>query len=300
MNLGIKIILIALVLYLFLIWFFNTQAPNTLSENTSISFLKRDDVTFFWENGKEKLEKLKKMHSIVVHCTSGLGNRLNTILAFYYVCRQYKIPLTIIWMKDGACNGEYNELFQDIDGVSVISERAEPVYYTGCVTIRNLLEYLGFSYRRSIEYELFSVIRLWPHIWLEVTNFVQKHSIQELVGIHVRRTDLTGNWLGILINGFNSDADFCKFIEKKSQEKSFFLATDNRETQQIYTQKYGLRAKYYKVVPYSSNLRKTSLKNAIIDLYILSFCRRIKGTRNSSFSDLARIIRRSRLFQNKV
>ena len=63
-----------------------------------------------------------------------------------------------------------------------------------------------------------------------------------------------------------------------------YIATDNYETQQTFINFYGDRLIYKKIEP-STNLRQTSLQDAVVDMYVCAGAKYFLGSVKSSFSD---------------
>ena len=117
--------------------------------------------------------------------------------------------------------------------------------------------------------------------------------------VHVRRTDHVALW-GIS----TPDDEFYTFVDKALQYKSkgshggacVFVATDNAKTQSLYAQRYGT-SRVHALHPIEMSptaLRHTSVRDAVIDLYVCASSRVFKGTRGSSFSDAIWLIRKAR------
>lgn len=273
------LLMIIIVIILFIIIYIS--CPNLHIENTIIPFYKRKDNVF---------PDIEKINEITIFCSSGLSNRIRTILGFLYLCNIKNKKLNIIWLQDNTCNGNFLDYFQPIDNVNFLNEIIEPVHFTGQSTIENILKHYNLSI--PLTSILYSNIKLKNDIEIKVQNFLSLNNIHNLIGVHVRRTDYTGNFIGKILNGSNDDNEFFDYIDKYSNGMPFFIATDNKETQNIYRNKYGKRAIFYSNIKDSKNLRKTSLENAIIDIFILSYCKKIKGTYNSSFTDFARLLKK--------
>jgi len=260
------------------------KSPNLHIENSAIPFYKRKDNIF---------PDIKDLNEINILCCSGLSNRIRTILGFLEVCNIYKKKLNVIWIKDNTCNGDFLKYFEPIKNVTFI-KLTHKIHYYGQSTIQNITS--NYNIHTDIA-KLYKNIKLNDIMKNKLQTYITKNNVQNLVGIHVRRTDYTGNIIGKLINGSNSDEDFFHFIKKYSKDKdNFFLATDNRETQDIYINKYKNKVLYFTKIKKTNNLRKTSLENAILDIYILSYCKKIKGTYNSSFTEFAKYLKKSRKF----
>ena len=266
--------------------FIYKSCPNLHLNNTVVPFYLRNDSKFPIINNNLK--------SLTIFLTSGLSNRIRTLLGFFQVCKLKGLKLKVIWIQDETCNGYFLDYFQPIKGITFVNYKQDPIHYTGQSTIKNILKY----YDVKQEKDLYCFLKLIPPIEKKLHNFIKNNNIINCIGIHVRRTDYTGNIIGKILNGNNSDKDFCNYIEKYSNNKNVFLATDNRDTQDFYIKKYGKKISFYTLIDKNNNLRKTSLENAILDIYTLSYCKTIKGTHNSSFSDFAKCLKKSRFYLN--
>ena len=235
---------------------------------------------------------IKNIDEINILCCSGMSNRIRTILGFLAVCNFYKKKLNVLWIKDNTCNGDFLNYFEPIINVNFVNDLKE-IHYKGQSTIKNIIS--AYNIKCNIS-KLYSNIKLNKSIETKVQYYIKKNNIKEKIGLHIRRTDYTGNFIGKLINGSNDDDEFFNYINIHSQDK-FFLAADNEVTQNIYKNKYGIyKIVYYKKIKKNNNLRKTSLEDAVIDIFILSYCKKIKGTYNSSFTEFAKYLKRSRNF----
>lgn len=269
---GIIIIIIILVYNI---------TPNLHLKNTIIPFYSRRDSIF---------PKIKKLKEVTIFCSSGLSNRIRTILGFLAVCKRFNKTLNVIWISDNTCNGNFTDYFEGINNVNFLEHKIEPIHYVGQNTIKNICDNYDIDVKES---ELYSNIKLKKHVENKLNIFVNKYDIENTVGIHVRRTDYTGNFIGKLLNGSNEDEIFFNFIDKYSFNKPFFIATDNSETQKNFRKKYKDRMLVYSKIEDTDCLRKTSLENAILDIFILSKCKKIKGTFKSSFTEFAINLKRS-------
>ena len=267
--------IIAIFIYIYI------SCPNLHFGNTAIPLYKRRD--FIYPN-------IDNLNTITIMPSSGLSNRLRTVLGYVNVINATNKHLLVIWLPDAQCNGYFLDYFLPIDNVTFTMKTQEKVDYTG----QSSPEAIASYYRLTVPKSIYNILKLTPELESKIDNFVKKHNIKNCVGIHVRRTDLTGNLFNNFLNGSNPDEDFCRYINKNSHNQPFFLATDNPDTQQFYIKKYGNRVIFFSLLYHNNNLRKSSLENAIIDIYLLSYCRKIKGTNNSTFTEIAKFIRLSR------
>lgn len=289
-----KIIYLVLGVLVCMLVFVYVTCPNLQLQNSCVPFFMKEDSSFFKQNPVDVIKKLTDSHSMTILCTSGLTNRIITMLSFYYICRLYNIKLNVIWIKDGACNGYFQDYFEDIENVTIHTEKiGSSIFFTGQCQFKYIVKFFGISYNHALLLDMLRFIRLKRYMKDELQYFVNVHNITDRIGVHVRRTDFTGNFIGKLINGSNEDKEFYDFI---GNEKCF-IATDNRATQLVYKKHFNDRIVWFRNIPYTTKLRKTSIKNAIIDLYLLSFCKKIKGTMNSRFSEFSKNLKKARVNQ---
>ena len=289
-NVTIKIVLLLIII---LVYSYIT-CPNLHLGNSVVPFYKRTDNKF------PEINEDYTHPNVSILLTSGLSNRIRTMLGFIEVCKHFNKKLIVIWVKDETCNGNYLDYFKPIDGVefidSLTSVNYDNIDYVGQSKTLTILDNYKIKDYKNNYYHIVPIDSLQTTI----DTFVCNNNIKECVGIHVRRTDYTGNLIGKILNGANSDREFCDYIDKYSRGKGYFLATDNRDSQEYYIKKYGKRTIVYSSIKETNSLRKTSLENAIVDIYLLSYCKSIKGTYNSSFTDFARLLKKSRNYDLKA
>jgi hypothetical protein len=276
--------LISLIVIIFgLLSIVYVLCPNLHIKNTVIPFYKRKD---------NKFPNIKYLNEINILCCSGLSNRIRTILGFLQVCNYYNKKLNVIWIQDNTCNGLFLDYFKHIDNINFVNLQKK-IHYTGQSTIENICQH--YKVKFDIK-KLYSNIKLIDRLDKKLQVYILKNNIPNIIGLHIRRTDYTGNIIGKIINGTNSDDDFFEYIDRYSKNKNFFIATDNKETQDIYRSKYKKQTLFYSKIKKTDNLRQTSLENAIMDIFILSYCKRIKGTNNSSFTEFSINLKKLRSF----
>ena len=104
------------------------------------------------------------------------------------------------------------------------------------------------------------------------------------IAVHIRRTDHAD--LAKKHNTYTSDIDFFTFIDACQSTKNLYIATDNKHTYDEFEQKYNtiVNLPYHEVV--CGGFRETSLRDAVIDLFMCVRAHSFKGSGYSSFSDL--------------
>jgi hypothetical protein len=99
------------------------------------------------------------------------------------------------------------------------------------------------------------------------------------VGVHIRRGDHTK------AKKFSPTASFISAMNGESPDTVFIVATDSNTDKKIITDKYNQRVWF----PATSLSRMTQkgMNDAVTDFIALSRCKKILGSYNSSFSELA-------------
>jgi len=142
----------------------------------------------------------------------------------------------------------------------------------------------------EVECEIFGLLRFNDEVKKICHDFVKKYfNKNNTIGLHVRRTDHVGLAKGR--GNYTDDAYFFKVINdeiKKDSGVVFFLSTDNRNTQEMFLEKYPKNVVVYKMIEKLENsFRHTSLFDTGIDMSLLTYCKRVEGSFHSSFSRIA-------------
>ena len=206
---------------------------------------------------------------LTIKPTGGLGNMLRCIFSFYEYTKSINTELNVIWIKTAACPGYFLDNFEPIVGINFISNSADIE-----------IDYWGSGHKDNIAPN-YSCLKVLPHI-KEIIKNRTKILENNYISIHIRRTDHIG-WAKHN-NRFTTDEDFVNFIDKQDINKNIYIATDNKETYDIFKQKYSDRIKLDYHETNIDNLRKTSLEDAIIDIYMCVYSEKFMGSGWSSFS----------------
>ena len=259
----------------------------------------------------------------------GIANRVFAIYSAIEYCKKKRYELKIIWFKDQGLNAKFNDVFflcDDFEHVSLkeaslcdyfifdrprlknlwIPRLFHKWKYDRCVyekelakrkdyaSFLNSLE--GFSSLYVVECSNFFPVSTWN------TYMYPKKEIEKLIkdrisdftpntiGLHIRRTDQIASILKSPIELF------VNLIEKKIKEDEsvrFYLASDSPSEKELLVKKYG---KY--VITSSEPISRSCLPGIIegvVELYTLSYTKKIYGSYNSSYSELASRLNSSKL-----
>lgn len=135
----------------------------------------------------------------------------------------------------------------------------------------------------------YSELILLPHMKERINENI-KVLDNNYIAIHVRRTDHAKAYKNK--KPLTGDVEFMNFIDNK-KECNLYIATDNADTFNKFKSKYSDRIKLQPNTFNKNKLRQTTLKDAIIDLFMCSFAKDFKGSYWSSFSDQIKMIRES-------
>jgi hypothetical protein len=148
---------------------------------------------------------------------------------------------------------------------------------------------------RSVFLQTFSRF-YYSSSWTPFSPFVPKKSIRDtvngyyvenMIGVHIRRTD---NQRSI------KNAPFEKFVQSMQTEVDidrdvkFFLATDDPQVEIELKHRFPRRIVTHVKKSVDRN-DPNAIRDAVVDLYCLSNCRKLLGTYWSSFSETASQIR---------
>ncbi len=206
----------------------------------------------------------------------------------------------IKWDKSNACNGHFLEIFNNINFLKWVKNDVEVPKnikrFKGQHSVPNVFKMFNMNIDTETECMIFNLLKFKKDIIEEGNKYIKNNFGKNTIGLHVRRTDHIG--LAKKRGNYTSDSYFFDLIEnmvKKDKNIKFYLSTDNLKTQELYKKKFGeyiiIRIQINKS---DNNLRHTSLKDAGIDLYLLSMCHHVEGSFHSSFSRVALMLNLNR------
>jgi len=211
---------------------------------------------------------------ITVVARGGLNNRIRVMLSYLYKANIEEKKLRVIWIKDIECPDEYNNLFEPLENAKIINYRDEDIDFETWTNENT--EYVAKKYPK--------LLTPIPKIKEVIDNY-KKLLNYNYIAVHIRRTDIvmhTGQpWYKPKTN-----KEYMEFIDLHSTDPNMkiYVATDNKNTQDIFIKKYGDRVIYKKIRP-SRQLRQTSIEDAVADMYVCVGATYFLGTIGSSFTD---------------
>ncbi len=202
----------------------------------------------------------------------GLCNRLENVFAFINETRKRGETITLIWQDNDECKGDFNELFQPIQGLNVVKMPVPSDHKQVWIPMTpDAYETLGRD--------------LKPTEWVQCKVDWWKGMMKDdYIALHVRHTDFVG-WMDWAYHvDIRENTDMYEFVDSFPIDTRIFLASDNPRDQNLFRQRYGERVFFEKIVPDPTKRRKTTLREAVIDMFVCAGAKAFMGTRGSSFS----------------
>ena len=214
------------------------------------------------------MEKISTPNStIVIKPTGGLCNYLRVVFSYWVLCQKQNLLLKVIWRVTPYCPGFFLDYFEPIENTIFVQyqDSRDKIYYSGCAPV------MKPNYEKLI---------LKPFLQKMVS---QKMKVlgDDYISCHIRRTDHSN--LAKIKQKYKTDYQFKQFLNKWHQ--NIYIATDNIQTYNKFHQIYKTRMKF----PYhefKNQYRHTTLRDAIIDLYMCVNSKIFEGSGYSSFTDL--------------
>jgi len=212
---------------------------------------------------------------IIIYPTNGLCNKLRVTFSYYQYAKSQNKKLIVIWPITIECAGFFLDYFEPIKNIQFEK--------TNKYALSNI-KYLGNSWHPEYDPSkvfIYSELKPLPSIMNVINNYI-KLLESNYIAVHIRRTDHIN--LATKNNLYTTDEEFIKFIEDNN--RNLYIATDNKDTYDNFYYKYKNRIKILLYEQDNNKLRKTSLEESIIDLYMCVYSNNFKGSGYSSFSDL--------------
>lgn len=267
---------------------------------------------------------------IYIEPTAGLGNRLRAVLSAYRIAEKYHQKLCIVWNEDSALGAKFGDLFEYPADVKVIEVsnrsvkkdpfrrirgdlrkkrlKAEavqiPVYDDGCAkdTQRQMHERIKDCISRQKDIyisawcqfeQLDQIPEMFGKIFVPSARVKERGAslwnriTKETYGVHIRRTDhadaISHSPMELFVHKMQD-------ILRENPNAEFYCASDDSRVQQILKESFAAdRLIFYDRKDFSRKSRAGG-QDALIEMLALSGCRKILGSYESSYSELAAAI----------
>lgn len=262
------------------------------------------------------------MNKITLVPAGGIANRMRAIAAAIALSKEIGSSLEVIWFKYAGLNCSFRDIFEEIEMDGVVLKEAKRLdlllhdrplrenlripylfqqfIYDSCLYEQHFLKMFdeGFDFKRwaqgrNVFMTSYSQFHNFPNeLFSELFRPVEaiRRRIEECcskltsncIGIHIRRTDN-------VVSIHESPTDlFVSTIEHELQKNpgvNFYLATDSEEDKNLLCSRFGSH-----IITSDKVARRNTaegVRDAVVDLYVLSQTNRIYGSSGSSFTEMA-------------
>lgn len=286
---------------------------------TSRGFIKKADLSWdsVWVNSKFIHETVDEFADIPSECVlfmprGGISNRIQNIISAIEYCSERNLSPYFIWgISEEVGSGKFRDFFKspyvftDMDKPKCerliakfgTTDRVSPdpsrhkalVHHWGFTCCENEDAMID-GYRRVVSGSKKGYLAPSEEIESMVEAYCKDNSVSDRVGVHMRAFEqFHGNRSCGDID--NIIARFTEEMAGQSEEK-FFLCSDSSEVRQRMSNKFPslvYRQENDKNV-FSVRGDLHNAKLGLVDFYILRNCKRIIGTKISSFSHMASLM----------
>ena len=221
----------------------------------------------------------------------GLAGRLRCLINSISISEKTDRKVLLYWDKNLACNCDFSDLFDNYfykikkeELRNIVKQKDFQIYKDRIdlekkfVLVEDLIEYIDFSKVLGILKEL----KINKEIQKKIDGFKLP---KKIVGVHIRKGDFKNIDVGIVSTDEKFIEEIRKEIESNAKVK-FFLATEEKETEDKFKRIFGER-----IISYPKITRERegegSVKEALIEMLLLSKCKKILGTFKSTFNEFA-------------
>lgn len=239
-----------------------------------------------------------KKDYIIIKPTEGLCNKIRVIAWAYDCAKELNKILIVDWGRvrgrNNRCPGHFYDLFKKIEGIYISNHSENYVDnqiiesktscnpkikklkadYTGCDSPNE-----SKNKTQEMQYNFAKLLRPVNEIQEKINLNLSKLG-SDFISVHIRRQD--GDKQALLKHRKN-DQEYINFINAHPNN-NIFVATDNKNSQLFFQKKYKERIKSMKIIEDSDKFRKTSLEDAIVDMWTCAHAKYFLGSPDSSFS----------------
>lgn len=251
------------------------------------------------------------MNTIIVQPLGGLCNRMRTIVGAASLASKLNCGLTVFWTSDTSLNIKFTDIFSLPSFVKIVDFRLSSLkcklmyhMYKDILRYQILDDSWIYKYARGKEFKTWRYLVDGKKIFLissadilfdgdysslfrpKLEMLESLNTVccgKDTIGIHIRRTD-NANAVK-----YSPTHLFISRVHKELEVNPkirFYLATDDPKEEDIFKNEFGDKIMIYKKHSLDRN-NPIAVKDALIDLYNLSCCKKILASFYSSFSDVA-------------
>lgn len=263
------------------------------------------------------------MSKITFVPVGGLANRMRAVASAVTLAAKTGSRLHVVWFRDWALNAPFHQLFRPVDeAVAVLRDASSADYllldrprpknfripllyqklaFRSCLYEREITPLCNRHYdfeawvkrEKCVYMASYTAFQPYDAAWInrlftpveavaqEIGRRCRDFS-EEMVGVHIRRTDNEASIRQSPMELFYRKLD--KEVERNSRT-GIYLATDSEEVKEKMKERYGKRVQCSERQADRGSLE--GIRDGIADMYTLACTRRIYGSFQSSFSDMA-------------
>lgn len=259
-----------------------------------------------------------KLKHLTLYLHEGLANRMRVMASAYKFVKQ-GIKVTIHWALCNELNCNFEKLFEPIEGFNIVNVANEKILkntnqsnplkrvLAKILAKKDGYDYIicgGFNNKDSINGEFIkNVFNNYENVYLETCGTLSetdytifKPTKEILSAINQLPISQEGNYVGIHIRRGDNiksqiNSRIIPFIERINSDieagnKKFFLATDSLDIKDFLTYHFGTETINSIESDFSRNSEK-GIKDALIEMLLLSKAKKIIGSYWSSFDEVA-------------
>lgn len=217
----------------------------------------------------------------IIRPTSGLCNRLRVVLSYYEkMIKTTNETMVVVWQPNNHCPGFFTDYFEKIPNVHFNKNCWDANFKK---IVKGKWKYTHNGCYEAPGYKPdYSHLKLLPHMKKIINNKMNVLN-NNYIAVHIRRTD-HAKWIKTK-GKYEDDNLFLKFIDENIHEnQNIYVATDCLKTYAKFKDKYKdkIKFEFHKIENRWPTV--TSLKDAIIDLFMCVNANNFRGTYYSSFS----------------
>jgi len=235
---------------------------------------------------------------VIPFSKGGLGGRLKCLLYSKEIFSNTKRKILLYWENNKYCNCNFSDLF-DKDIVEISKEELREIikrdnFQILTKDIDNEKKYiligdLGRAFAGfygSLDIPLGEKLKEL-NIKKEIQEEINQYKLPEdVIGVHIRR----GDFRTIPVGEVSTDERFIEAMKKEiklNKRVVFFLATDEKETEDKFKRIFGNKIISHTKQIEENSFREGTIKDALIELLLLSKCKKILGSFGSTFLEIA-------------
>lgn len=261
---------------------------------------KRTNILEKFNNKYKVIKDLSNLNqNLLVELEGGLCNKLRTLNGFGYLAKLKNVKLFAIWEYSPECPTNFDDLFYNISNIIILKNKNN--IPNNVVNIGKCSNYVRrqWNIKDNNHKKFYKNFKLKENVITEINNFLGKNDLNNTLGLHIRRTDhiiylKNSNNMHLYRDDTFYINEINKFM-KNNKNGKIFLATDNKKTQDFFINNFN-NIIYLKKIEKNNKLRTTYVKDALIDIIILSKCKKFVGSLKSSFTTTANIFRKNKIF----